>query len=106
MEDSVASIIEKTFFFVRHAETDWNHRKLCQGQQNIPLNEKGLLDAKVFALNHQSLNITCIVSSPLHRALETAREIHHVHSYAEFHIVPELAERCWGSLEGISSEEM
>lgn len=96
----------KYFFFVRHAETTWNSQKLCQGQKDILLNEKGLLDAKLFAREMQSKNIECIVSSPLSRALQTAKEIHHFHPNAKFHIVAELAERGWGELEGISSEEM
>lgn len=94
------------FFFLRHAETDWNDRKLCQGQRDIPLNKKGYEEAKNFAIRSAKLNFDCIVSSPLSRALETAKEIHQVHSNASFHVVPELSERCWGSLEGISSEEM
>lgn len=100
------TIKHKHFFFVRHAETTWNCQKLCQGQKDIPLNEKGLLDAKLFALEIQSANIECIVSSPLNRALQTAREIHHSHPDAKIQIVEELAERSWGELEGISSEQM
>lgn len=55
------TIKHKYFFFVRHAETTWNCQKLCQGQKDIPLNEKGLLDAKLFALEIQSANIECVV---------------------------------------------
>lgn len=99
-------IVRKHFFFLRHAETVWNRRKLCQGQKDIPLNKKGYQEAKAFATKSACLNFDCIVSSPLSRALETAKEIHQVHSNASFYVVPELSERCWGLLEGISSEEM
>lgn len=99
-------IKRKHFYFVRHAETDWNLQKLCQGQNDIPLNKKGQLEAKLFAENCSAFHFECIVSSPLSRALETAKEIHHKHSYASFHIVSELSERNWGLLEGITSEEM
>ena len=102
----MSTIERKYFFFVRHAETIWNSQKLCQGQKDIPLSEKGILEAKSFALEIQSANIECIVSSPLNRALQTAREIHHFHPDAQFHIIDELAERMWGELEGISSEQM
>jgi len=103
---SIANLEQFHFFFVRHAETSWNAQKLCQGQKDIPLNEKGLNEAKTFALQTQRLNIPCIISSPLSRALQTAKAIHDIHSYATLHIIPELAERNWGDLEGISSEQM
>ncbi len=99
-------IAKKRFFFVRHAETNWNHQKLCQGQKDIPLDEKGLLEARAFALETQNVNIACIVSSPLSRALQTAKEIYCIHPSAQFHIIAELAERSWGDLEGMSNEEM
>lgn len=91
---------------MRHAETDWNNRKLCQGQKDIPLNKKGNEEAKIFAREIAKLDVSCIISSPLSRALETAKTIHHVHPGASFYTVAELSERSWGELEGISSEEM
>lgn len=102
----MSQIKRKHFFFLRHAETDWNDQKLCQGQKNVHLNEKGYQEAKAFAKKSASLNFDCLVSSPLSRALDTAKAIHQVHSHASFHIVPELSERCWGLLEGIPSDEM
>lgn len=98
--------LKKHFYFVRHAETDWNNRKLCQGQKDIPLSEKGSEEVKVFAGETTKLDIGCLVSSPLSRALETAKAIHHVHPDAGLYTVAELSERSWGELEGISSEEM
>lgn len=102
----MGQIVRRHFFFLRHAETDWNNQKLCQGQKDIPLSKKGYQEAKAFAATSTNFNFDCIVSSPLSRALETAKEIHQVHSNASLYIVPELSERCWGLLEGISSEEM
>lgn len=102
----MSQIIKDYFFFLRHAETDWNNQKLCQGQKDIPLSQKGTQEAKAFATKSVNLNFGCIVSSPLSRALETAKEIHQVHSNACFHVVQELTERCWGLLEGIPSEKM
>jgi broad specificity phosphatase PhoE len=104
--ENPGKIQRRHFFFLRHAETDWNHKKLCQGQTDIPLNENGLQEAKSFALASINLQIDCIVTSPLSRALETAKQIHQVHPKASFQVVSELSERSWGSLEGISSEEM
>lgn len=46
------------------------------------------------------------MTSPLQRALETAKEIHSAHTDAELYAVKELSERSWGKLEGMSSKEM
>lgn len=99
-------MLKEPFFFARHGETDWNRKQLCQGQKDIPLNEKGLLEAKAFALECRDFNIQCIASSSLTRALETAQELHKFHPQAKFLISQELSERGWGELEGISSEQM
>ena len=99
-------LLRQRFFFTRHGQTDWNFQKLCQGSKDIPLNEKGLLEAKNLASEVMDLDISCIVSSPLMRAQQTAKAIRDVHPQATFHIIPELAERCWGNLEGMSSEQM
>ncbi len=99
-------LLKEPFFFVRHGETDWNQKQLCQGQKDIPLNEKGLLEARAFALEWRDFNIECIVSSPLTRALQTAQELHRFHPQAKLVISKELSERGWGELEGISSAQM
>ena len=36
----------KTFYFVRHGETDWNLECLLQGQKDILLNKNGVLQAE------------------------------------------------------------
>lgn len=100
------NLLREHFYFTRHGQTDWNAQKLCQGHRDIPLNEKGLLEAKTLAAKQRHLEIPCIVSSSLTRALQTAKVIRETHPKAALHIVPELSERGWGSLEGISSEEM
>lgn len=99
-------MIKNKFYFVRHAETLWNQKKLCQGQRNIPLCPKGYEDAKLLADHLREFPVNCIVSSPLSRALDTAKEIHNQHPNAKFYTVQELSERSWGDLEGISSHEM
>jgi len=99
-------MIEEKFYFIRHAETVWNQKKLCQGQRDIPLSLKGREDAKLLADRLREFPVNCIVSSPLCRALDTAKEIHRLHPNAEFYTVEELSERSWGDLEGISSQEM
>lgn len=64
------------FYFVRHGQTDWNktNQELCD-QDNISLNETGLLQAEHAANKVISLNIEKIYSSPLKRAAQTAEII-------------------------------
>jgi len=38
-----------TIYLVRHGETEWNVKKLIQGQKDIPLNEKGKKQAEKLA---------------------------------------------------------
>lgn len=58
----------------RHGETDWNKDRLIQGKTDIPLNDKGIMQAKSLAAylqDHYPLDF--IYASPLRRALETAK---------------------------------
>ncbi len=73
---------------------------------SVAHDEKGFFKAQAFALETRNVNIVSIVSSPLNRALQTAKEIYSIHPSAQFHVVAELAERGWGELEGMSNEEM
>ena len=62
---------------VRHGETQWNALGKLQGREDIPLNETGRLQAKeagkALALYPFSGRGPVIISSPLQRAVETAR---------------------------------
>jgi len=35
-----------TIILVRHGETDWNKEKIFRGRIDVPLNEKGLMQAR------------------------------------------------------------
>jgi broad specificity phosphatase PhoE len=62
---------KKTFYFIRHGETDWNKEFVYQGHIDVPLNDTGRNQA--IAQNSPELsNIDIIFSSPLIRAKETA----------------------------------
>ena len=58
---------------VRHGETDFNKNKLIQGHSDIVLNETGKEQAINAGQKITNFNIDAVFSSPLKRALETAR---------------------------------
>lgn len=66
-----------SLYFVRHGETDWNKAERYQGQADIPLNDTGRAQARRNGLILRPLMPQIagfdFVSSPLGRALETAR---------------------------------
>jgi broad specificity phosphatase PhoE len=70
------------FFFIRHGESLWNMKNLCQGQKDIELSPKGLNDAWAFAKKSAHLPIGYICTSPLKRALKTAQIIMQYHQHA------------------------
>ena len=99
-------ISKKPFYFLRHGETDWNCRQLCQGQKDIPLNSVGRLQAVRCKILLSGINFVSICYSPLKRAAETAKIIAEGFPSSNLYPISELKERAFGSLEGKSSQEM
>lgn len=62
-------------YLVRHGETDWNKARRIQGQADIPLNEFGRSLAVKTAAGLRGIPFAVCYSSPLKRALETAKLI-------------------------------
>lgn len=62
-------------YLIRHGETDWNKAFRFQGQSDIPLNASGIALAKKTAEALRTVPFEMAFSSPLCRALETARII-------------------------------
>ena len=91
--------INKSFYFLRHGETDWNKQQKIMGQSDIPLNETGVLQAKTVAEKIQALSIDVIVTSPLKRAYKTAEIIGNKIDKPIF-LEQDLREFCWGIMEG------
>ncbi len=56
---------------LRHGQTDWNTSGRFQGQEDIPLNETGLQQARRVAPLIASLHPTALYCSPLGRARQT-----------------------------------
>lgn len=94
-----------SFYFIRHGETDWNKKQLCQGQTDIPLNDLGIQSAFKAAQALKNFPIELVVTSPLKRAKQTAQIIGEALNL-EVQVYDEFAERCYGKLEGGSNKLM
>ncbi|MGB9883700.1 MAG: histidine phosphatase family protein [Microgenomates group bacterium] len=90
-----------TLYLVRHGETDWNVKGLVQGHSDIPLNEKGRLQAEELAKKLSSVKFSAGFSSDLVRAKETAEIIALKHKI-NIITLKKLRERAFGRLEGLS----
>lgn len=89
----------KTVYVFRHGQTDYNAAHRAMGQLDIPLNETGIAQAGKLADELATENIQAIYSSPLARAMQTARI---VADKIGVKIVPNdgLMERNFGRLGG------
>ncbi|MFO7554888.1 MAG: histidine phosphatase family protein [Desulfobacterales bacterium] len=66
-------------YLVRHGETEWNKIRRFQGRNNMPLNQEGRKQVRALALALKNKPLVAIYTSPLIRALETARLINVFH---------------------------
>lgn len=67
---------EKTkIILIRHGECEGNREGLFRGRNDFPLNELGIVQAKELAIEMKQFKPTRLFSSPLKRALQTARFI-------------------------------
>ena len=89
------------FYFIRHGETDWNRDRRLQGIRDIPLNEKGRLQAKECGdrLRAEGITFDRVYVSPLGRAGETAALVTGF-GKDRMIVIPEMHEMVFGSLEG------
>ncbi|WP_018132446.1 histidine phosphatase family protein [Effusibacillus pohliae] len=90
---------------VRHGETLWNRQARLQGSQDIPLSDIGIEQARTAAAHLSKERWDLLYSSDLSRAKHTAECINqrlNVPHYLE----PGLRERNYGSLEGMTRDEI
>lgn len=64
-------------YIIRHGQTANNKKKLLQGRSDTPLNEEGIRQAKMAAdwFADQGIRFAKVYSSPLRRAVETAKVV-------------------------------
>ncbi len=90
---------------VRHGETDWNVSRQLQGRQNSKLTTNGLKQTQLTAEALKGIAFDALYTSDLKRALETTEIINQYHNL-EIQIDKSLAERNFGVMEGLTSEEL
>lgn len=85
--------------YVRHGETDWNTKGKLQGWTDIPLNEKGMEQARKTTEILREYPFDRIVCSPLLRAKQTAEIINESRG-VPLEADERIKERGFGTLEG------
>jgi broad specificity phosphatase PhoE len=96
-----------SFTFLRHGESIGNISGIIQGQFNSPLSSNGISQAQNLAAfwNRTNVRFNLIVTSPLSRALETAKVISE--ALAAPLVIDDLwKERTFGVIEGKMLEEL
>lgn len=97
---------ETTLYLVRHGRTRSNADGLLTGSTDVPLDGLGLRQAERIAARIAELDrVDALLSSPLSRALATARAIG-ARIGREPELVPDLVEISFGDLEGLTVERI
>jgi broad specificity phosphatase PhoE len=94
------------FYFLRHGESEGNSARLMQGRGDYPLSEAGREQARRIAGWFADRRIGRLLSSPLARALETARILADRLELAEVELREELNELDIGLFTGLSVEQI
>jgi len=91
-------------YVVRHGETEWNAINKVLGRTDIPLNAKGIKQARELARSMKDLKIDSFLCSPLLRTRQTAdiisREID-----VQYEIDNRLIEQEFGEFEGVDRSD-
>jgi broad specificity phosphatase PhoE len=90
---------------IRHGETEWNVTLQYQGHAAVPLNERGLEQARIAAQRLRRLDAQALYASDLARAWQTAEVIGRELKLTP-KATPELREIDVGQWEGLTPEEL
>lgn len=90
---------------VRHGETLWNQQGRMQGQQDSPLTELGVRQARMLARRLKAVSFAALYSSDLGRAWRTAVSIADETGH-EVVADSRLRERHFGIFEGLTNGEI
>ena len=105
-----------TVYYIRHGETDWNIQGRLQGRRDVPLNERGRVQAvhcgevlrDLLARDNRDPASLDYVSSPLGRACETMALMRPVLGLPadSYRVEPRLAEIAFGDWEGFTIAQL
>lgn len=98
-------LLHMHLIFARHGETDYNKDHAFQGLLNAPLNETGFSQAARLAKFCSGSIIKRIISSPLTRALQTAKAVGQEMGL-NVELEKDLVEICYGSWEGVKKSDI
>jgi len=90
---------------VRHAETEWNRERRYQGWTDTPLSERGRAQAAAAGRLLARQALVAVWSSPLARAVETARAIAEPQGLP-VSVSPAFMEMRFGDWEGLTVAEV
>ncbi len=90
-------------YIIRHGQTELNNRKVLQGRSDHPLNDNGIAQAREAADRLKPISFDAVYSSPLIRAIQTAKIIV---PDADPLIDERLIEMEYGPYEGMGLNEL
>ncbi len=93
-------------YVLRHGETDCNKAGILQGQTDTKLNFTGFRQMVKLAKATASLEWERSYCSPLLRARQSHAIVHRVRTHVACDTAKELAEMCFGTLQGRSYAEL
>jgi broad specificity phosphatase PhoE len=91
-------------YLARHGRTAWNLERRFQGATDIPLDDVGRAQALELA-NALRGRFETVIASDLTRASETAQIVADAQGLKLLALDPDLRERGYGKLEGLTAEE-
>lgn len=90
---------------IRHGETDWNRTRQYQGQEDIPLNDRGVVQARDIARSLSLSSLDAVYTSDLQRAFQTATEIAQTFLMTPIPVTG-LREQHFGVFQGLTGEDV
>lgn len=94
-----------TVYLVRHGQTAWNVKQITQGSKASRLNKTGQRQAARMARYFKDIRLDAIYSSPLMRAMQTARAVLKYHDASKLVKWYDFRERYAGKFEGTSMKQ-
>jgi broad specificity phosphatase PhoE len=93
-------------YFIRHAESEANKKRILASRLPFPLTEEGREDARRIAAElKEQVSVSRIISSPLLRAKQTAAEFSKVYG-VPVSLDEKLSEQDLGAFSGMSYDEV